>query len=94
MVKSLLYAWRLWRLCSRLTEAQDSIAGCSMTIIVEGGASMASRIAVAKALGNPPPDPRTAAEVVFWPAGQVGQPGKTYHGHTLGEALGLALRQE
>lgn len=93
-MKNLLLAWKLYRLCVRLTEAQDNLAACSMTIVVEGGVSMAQRIEVARALKQPPPDPRTAAEVAFWPAGAVGQPGNVYRGHTLGEALGLALKQE
>lgn len=93
-MKNLTLAWRLYRLCKRLTEAQDSMAACSMTIVVEGRSSIAQRIAVANALGHLPPDPRTAAEVSFWPAGEVGKPGKVYRGHTLGEALGLALKNE
>lgn len=83
-------AWQLWRLCGRLVRDRGMMQGASFTVVIEGESSHAEACRIAKANGEPAPDPRTGCEVCYWP--KVGDQGKVHRGETLAEAIAAALR--
>lgn len=93
MLRHIKLVWLLFRLVRRLErKGAYSHFGVSMNIVVEGEASMEERRKIAKALGQPVPDPRRAAQVFLYD--DIRQPAKECRGLTFEEALGHALDEK